>query len=188
MSKSTPVLFAIALFAAVPACASEQVALPQFSFVELRGRADVAVVPGATERVTVVDGNTRTSRLHVDAEQRLVIETCATACPASYRLRVEIQSPHVLPIAIKDGGQIIVASGFPAQDKLFAAVDGTGRLDTRALKVGDVFAAAKGGGELLVRADTNLFGVSEGGGRIRYWGTPRLMTKGASGGVVQSGP
>jgi hypothetical protein len=185
MNRSAPCLFVIALAAAVPACA-EQVPLPQFDFVELRGGGEVTVVPGPVERVTILSGNTGTSRLSVDPEKRLVIEACAARCAPLYRLRVEIQSPHVLPLAVKDGGQITAAAGFPAQDKLFAAIDGKGRIDTRALQVSNVFAAAKGG-ELLVRASTNLFGVAENGGAVRYWGDPRLMTKGADGAVVQAG-
>jgi hypothetical protein len=185
MAPSILPLFAFALVASAPALASELVPLPHFDAVELRGGGNVTVVPGPVERVTIVEGSTRFTRLYVDRNRTLKIDTCNGDCPHSYRLRVEIQSPNVPTLAVDGGGAISTASGFRPQGRLVAAVNGGGVIDTRALDAGDVTAAVSGGGKLLVRARSALTGAVRGGGSVRYWGNPQVTTAIQGGGTVQ---
>ena len=82
-------MFALPLVASVPAVASELVPVPHFNSVELRGGGNVAVVPGP-ERVTIVEGSSRFTRIYVDRHGSLKIDVCNENCPQHYRLRVEI--------------------------------------------------------------------------------------------------
>jgi hypothetical protein len=185
MAPSILPFFAFALVASAPALASELVPLPHFDAVELRGGGNVTLVPGPVERVTIVEGSTRFTRLYVDHNGTLKIDTCNGDCPRLYQLRIEIQSPNVPTLAVDGGGAISAASGFGPQRRLVAAVNGGGIIDTRAVDTGDVTAAINGGGKLFVRARSALTGAVRGGGSVRYWGNPRVTTAIQGGGSVQ---
>jgi hypothetical protein len=147
----------------------------------------VVVVPGPAQRVTILEGSSAVSRIYVDRQGTLKIDACIGDCPRLYRLRVEIQSPRVVPLAVDGGGAISVAQGFGPQREIVAAVNGGGRIDTRALDAADATAAVNGGGELLVRADQSLTGAVRGGGVVRYWGNPQVTSAIEGGGSVRPG-
>lgn len=180
-------LFAAALVAAAPALATELVPTPHFDAVELRGGGDVVLVPGPTERVTIIEGSTRFTRIYVDRGDSLKIDTCNADCPHNYRLQVEIQSPRVPVLAVSDGGVMNVSGGFAPEHRLVAAVSGGGSIDTRAVEAEDVTAAVNGGGQLLVRARSALTGAVSGGGVVRYWGNPAVTSAIHGGGSVKPG-
>ena len=187
MVRSLIPVFAMTLLASVPALAAEVVPTPHFKAVELRGGGSVSIVPGPVERVTIVEGSSRYTRLHVDRQGSLKIDVCSSDCPHQYRLRVEIQTPRVPVLAVDGGGTINVGGGFGGVHQLTAAVDGGGRIDTRAIDADVVTAAINGGGEMLVRAQSVLTGAVSGGGTIRYWGDPRVTSAIDGGGTVRRG-
>lgn len=187
MVRSILPLFTAAFLASAPAVADEIVPVPRFDSVELRGGGNVIVVPGPAERVRIVEGSTRFTRIHVDRNCSLKIDICNRDCPRSYRLRVEIQSPRVPVLAVDGGGAINVAPGFGGQHQLVAAVNGGGVIDTRAVNASDVTAAVNGGGQLLVRAASRLTGAVHGGGTVRYWGNPEVTSAIQCGGSVRPG-
>jgi hypothetical protein len=187
MVRSIYPLFAAALVAAAPALATEIVPLPHFDAVELRGGGNVIVVPGPTERVTIVEGSSRFTRMYVEHGGDLKIDTCNGDCPRGYRLKVEIQSPRVPVLGVSGGGAIQVGGGFAPENRLVAAVSGGGSIDTRAVDAQDVTAAVNGGGELLVRARSALTGAVNGGGIVRYWGNPAVTSAIHGGGAVRPG-
>jgi hypothetical protein len=187
MSRSIIPLFAFAFAASVPAFASEVVPLPQFNAVELRGGGNVVVTPGPTERVTIVEGSSRFTRFAVDRNGSLKIDTCNSDCPHQYRLRIEIQSPHVPVLAVSGGGAINVGPGFGAERHLTLAVNGGGLIDTRSVNASEVTAAVNGGGELRVRAASALTGAVSGGGTVRYWGNPAVTSAIQGGGSIRPG-
>jgi hypothetical protein len=187
MTRSILPLFAFAIAASAPALASEIVPLPHFDSVELRGGGNVVVVPGPTERVTIIDGSTRFTRVQVDRNGSLKIDTCSADCPHLYRLRIEVQSPRVPVLAVDGGGTINVAAGFAPERHLTLAVNGGGKIDTRAVNAADVTAAINGGGELFVRAASGLTGAVRGGGVVRYWGNPAVTSVIDGGGSIRPG-
>jgi hypothetical protein len=180
-------LLALAFVASVPALAGELVPTGQFDAIGLEGGGTVSIVPGPAQRVTILEGSSRYTRIYVEHGRSLRIEACNRDCPQHYRLRVEIQSPSVPTLAVDGGGVIAVAGGFAPEHHLVAAVNGGGRIDTRAVEVGDVTAAVSGGGELLVRAASRLTGAVRGGGTVRYWGNPEVTSAIEGGGSVRPG-
>jgi hypothetical protein len=188
MIRSVVPLFTAAFLASAPALADEFVPVAHFDAVELRGGGgNVVVVPGPAERVRIVEGSSRFTRIYVDRNRSLKIDICNRECPHSYRLRVEVQSPRVPVLAVDGGGAIDVAPGFGPQHQLVAAVNGGGVIDTRAIDVSDVTAAVNGGGQLLVRAASRLTGAVHGGGAVRYWGNPEVTSAIQGGGSVRPG-
>jgi hypothetical protein len=184
---STVPLFAAALLVSAPVLASEFVPVQNFRSVELRGGGTVDVVPGPVERVTIVEGTSRFTHMHVDYDGRLIINTCEERCPPMYRLRVQIQAPRVPDLAIDGGGLMVAQGGFAAQSHLNAAVNGGGRIDARAVDAASVSAAVNGGGELLVRPRNSLSAAVNGGGHVRYWGNPTTSVAIHGGGGVTRG-
>jgi hypothetical protein len=177
----------MAFVAAVPALASEPIAVPHFDSVDLRGGGDVVVVPGPVERVTILEGSTQFTHIYVEHGRNLKIDMCNGNCPRKYKLRVEIQSPRVPALAVDGGGRINVAPGFGAARDLVVAVNGGGQIDTRPVDAEAVTAAVNGGGQLLVRARSALTGAVRGGGLVRYWGNPAVTSAIDGGGAIQRG-
>ena len=179
----------VGLLAAPPAAvrAAETVAVPAFRSVDLRGGGHIVVVPGAAQRVTLVEGNSRLTRMSVDRRGRLTIDGCRNNCPRSYKLRIEIRSPRMPDVAISGGGSVRAAPGFRAQDNISAAIHGGGKIDLRALDSRAASIAVVGGGEVLVRARASLSAVVTGGGAIRYWGNPQVSSVIRGGGWISRG-
>jgi len=178
-------LFALALAAAAPAVATEVVPLQQFRSVELRGGGDVSIVPGPVQRVTLLQGSTSYTRLHVEPNGKLIIDACYRNCPRNFDLQIRIESPDVPILAISGGGAITTAPGFRQQDRLVAAVNGGGTINARALNVVDATAAVNGGGRIFVRPRSALAAAVHGGGEIRYGGNPQVSMAIAGGGDVR---
>ena len=187
MVRSILPLFVVVLAAAVPAVADELVPVPHFNAVELRGGGEVSISPGPAERVTILEGSTRFTHVYVDRQGSLKIDVCNADCPQHYHLRIDIQSPRVPTLAVDGGGAIKVAGGFAPEGHLVAAVNGGGRIDTRAVNASEVTAAVNGGGEMLARAASSLTGAVRGGGVVRYWGNPEVTSAIAGGGSIRPG-
>lgn len=190
MSPKTAFAFAFAsVLAAGPASAAETVALPRFEGIELKGGGSVVVRQGPVQRVTLVEGSTRHSRVRVEAggrsgHGRLVVDACIVQCPRDYRLRIEIVTPNVSAVAVNGGGRIDLAGGFTPRRHLSAAVNGGGRIDARALPGRDVAASVNGGGQLQVTATATLAASINGGGAVHYRGDPRVTSAIRGGGTV----
>lgn len=185
--RSTFPLFALALAASAPVLGAETIPVSGFRSVELRGGGVVTVVPGPAQRVTIIDGSSQVTRIRVEGDGRLRIDTCTEQCPRSYRLRVEIQSPTVPSLAVSGGGLMTALRGFGPQQRLSAAVNGGGTVDARAVDVADVSAAVNGGGEVLVRPRVALSAAVNGGGHVRYSGNPSVSMAVHGGGSVSPG-
>ena len=187
MVRSILPIFVLALAASVPAVADELVPVAPFQAVQLRGGGEVVIVPGPAERVRIVEGSSRFTRIYVDRQRTLKIDVCNDNCPHLYRLRVEIESPRVPALAVDGGGTMTVAGGFGSERGITVAVNGGGRIDTRAVNANEVTAAVNGGGALFVRAVSSLTGAVHGGGTIRYWGNPQVTSAIAGGGSIRPG-
>jgi len=180
-------LFLFSLANSGPAIAAEWVPVAPFRSVDLRGGGEVVLTRGPVQRVTLIEGSTRFTRLRVDGQRRLRIEACNRQCPRNYRLRIQIQSPTVPDAAVTGGGAIRAAGGFAAQHQISAAITGGGKIDIRSVEARDVSAAITGGGQILVRPRLSLSAAIMGGGEIRYSGNPRVSSAIHGGGIVRPG-
>ena len=187
MRLALPVTLAALAFAPATLRAAEPISVPAFRSIDLRGGGSIVITPGAAQRVTLVEGNSRVTRLSVDRNGRLTIDACDGRCPANYKLRIEIQAPHVPDVALTGGGAIRAASGFRQQPRISAAISGGGRIDLRALKADAASIAVKRGGEILVHARASLSAAVVGGGAVRYWGNPKVSQVVQGGGWVGRG-
>jgi putative autotransporter adhesin-like protein len=164
--------------------AAENVSVPSFRSIEVRGGGDVDVVPGPVQRVTLLSGSTAFTAFRVDRDGKLRIDACNSRCPHNYPLHIRIESPRVPDLAIAGGGTIDVDRGFAPQRQVSAAIMGGGTIDVRALEAADVSAAINGGGDISVRSSASLSAAVNGGGTIHYSGNPRLSMAIHGGGDV----
>ena len=185
--RSIVPLFAFAFAAGAPVVAAEHVPLPSFRSVELRGGGSVILRPAAEQRVTLLEGSARVSRLGVDRDGKLRISICEGRCPGYYRLRVLIEGPRVPDVGLTGGGSITAEAGFAPQQRLSAGINGGGAIDLRKVAANTVSAAVNGGGSIAVRPHARLNAAVNGGGAIRYWGNPEVTMAVHSGGTVSRG-
>jgi hypothetical protein len=182
--RSAAVLVPLTLLAAAPLAAAETVSVPAFRSVELRGGGDIVVRPGPAQ-VTILQGSSQFTRFAVDGEGQLKIDACNDRCPRHYDLKIQISYPTVLPMGVKGGGRIAVASGFPRQHVLAAGVGGGGEIDLRSVAADTVAAGVNGGGKILVGTSNSVAAAVSGGGEIRYAGDPAVTRVIDGGGVIR---
>lgn len=155
-----------------------------FDSVELRGGGHVLLRHGDKETVNLLAGSTELTKFRVVGGHKLVIDACNSNCPPRYTLEIEITAPKIDGVAIKGGGHIEAAAGFPSQDSVSAAIDGGGKLDITSLPAQAASAAVRGGGRIDLRAESTLTAAVEGGGSIRYVGNPKVSSAIDGGGSV----
>jgi hypothetical protein len=182
--RSVLPLFALPIFASAPALATEQVAVPAFRSLELRGGGQVTIRPGPVQRITLIEGSSRITRFRVERDGQLKVDVCDNNCPRNYRLRIDVESPHVPDVAIAGGGSIQAVGNFAPQRQLSAAIKGGGKIDVLAVQAANVHSAIHGGGQISVRASASLAAAVNGGGHIRYAGNPQLSSAINGGGSV----
>ena len=68
----------------MPAIAAENVPVPAFRNVELNGGGEVTLVPGATQRVTILSGSSAFTRMRVDDRGKLRIDETEEESPAEH--------------------------------------------------------------------------------------------------------
>lgn len=183
--RSTFAMLALSMTVSAPVLATEVVPLAAFKNIELRGGGEVVLVPGPTQRLTLIEGSSAITQLRVDNRGRLTIDACNRRCPQHYRLRIEIQSPRLPGVGVTGGGAIRASSGFGPQDQVAAGVNGGGKIDLRAVEGNNVAAGVNGGGEILVRARNTLTVGVSGGGSVRFLGNPRVTSAVNGGGSVK---
>jgi hypothetical protein len=185
--RSTLSLFVFALAASAPALAIEQVPVPSFRAIELRGGGTVTIAPSPVQRVTLVEGSTQFTRVRVDRDGKLVIDACNERCPHTYHLRITIETPNLSALAVDGGGIVSTANGFAPQNEVALAVNGGGKIDARSFEAATVAAAVDGGGVILAGPSSTLAASVNGGGEIVYSGRPTVATSIDGGGTVRPG-
>jgi hypothetical protein len=159
-----------------------------FRAVELRNGGRVTLVHGESQRVRLLRGDPAQSLLAVDAEGRLVIDHCkAEPCTHVHDFEVEVTTPALAMIAVREGGIIQAGDGFPQQSRVTLAVSQGGIVDVRTLPVSTVTASVYSGGRIFSRPASSLVADVEQGGHVMYWGDPVVQESIRNGGVVQRG-
>lgn len=182
--KAVLVSIAALIAFAPPAEAQTPVPVRAFDSIELRGGGVVTVRHGATQRVTLIRGNTETTGFSVDGNGQLRIDACRTSC-RDYDLQIEIVTPQLDGAAIHGGGIIRATGRFPDRASLAVAITGGGVIDVSPIESGTVAAAVRGGGAILTHARNSLLASVSGGGSIAYLGDPSVTQSIRGGGSIQ---
>jgi Putative auto-transporter adhesin, head GIN domain len=184
--RSIVPIFIVAFAASAPALAAEQIPVPHFDSVELKGGGDLYIVAGPVQRVTVLNGSSQLTSFRVRRQGQLEIVTaCDSRCPHNYNLRIQVESPQVPDVAVSQGGTIVAQRGFGLQQQISAAVSEGGTIDLRAVEAESVSAAVNAGGDIFVRARESLSAAVHNGGDVHYSGHPAVSMAVSGGGDVR---
>ena len=176
----------LAMLFALPLAAQEAVPVGAFRSLELHHGGHVVVRHGPVQRVTLLSGDQRHSRIETEGG-KLVIANDRGSCPRGYRLEVEVVTPHLDAIAVSNGGTIEADGDFPSRESLAVAVEQGGTLDARAIPADAVAASVYSGGRVLTTARDALSASIRSGGSITYWGDPVVQKSIRNGGSLQRG-
>lgn len=151
-----------------------------FSEVELHSGGTIRIRHGATHGARVIAGDADAVSRRAVRPGRLSVTGCDTGC------ELELTTPGPLnALSITGSGRIVLEGAFPSQPRLAAAINGAGRLDSRALPADAVVAAVDGRGTILTHARSGLVAATSGGGDIVYLGEPRVQASASGGGVIR---
>jgi hypothetical protein len=157
-----------------------------FRSVELHDGGDVIVRHGQTQRVTILGGNLRSTRVRL-VGQRLVIEHCKPDCPGNDQFQIEIITPELSAVSVSDGGTVRSVGAFPVQAAIEAGVEQGGTIDIRSIAADAVAASVDSGGRIFTKPRGTLSATIASGGVITYWGNVRVQRTVRDGGVVVRG-
>ena len=180
-------LFTLPLLMAGSAFAGTNVPLPPFSAIDLHGGGHAVLRHGAVQRVTLLKGDIKNSKLEV-RNGSLEIDGCQLlwGCPRGYSLEVEIVTPGLTAMSVHGGGELNAKGEFPVQNSMSLSVHGGGDVDIRAIPVKNVQASVHGGGSLRTKVTEALTANVHGGGSIVYLGHPRVTSSIHGGGSVSA--
>ena len=167
--------------------AQNVIPVEQFRSVELHSGGNVIVRHGKTQRVTMLEGSLRYSRVRLAGGQRLVIEKCVQECPRNYQMQIEVITPEISAVSVSNGGTVQSRGAFPAQAAIEAAVAQGGTIDIRSIPADAVDASVDSGGRIFTHPRETLAATVFSGGAITYWGNARVEQSVRDGGFVAKG-
>lgn len=176
----------ILLTLSATAAAETVIPLERFRSIELHNGGTVIVRYGPVQRVTMLTGDPRYTRVEVEG-QRLVIGSDRSACPRGYRVDIEVVTPEIAEASVFNGGTLQASGSFPAQTSIAATVEQGGTVDIRVIAADDVVASIESGGGIFTNARRDLRATIHSGGAVTYWGDPHVEKTVRDGGVVQRG-
>ena len=161
----------------------------EFRSVALSHGGHVVVRHGAVQRVSVVSGDPRCTRVRLGDHQELIIDNSGKkACSRHEHPRLEVVTPRLSSVSVSNGGTVQTAGAFPAQASIDVAVEQGGTIDVRSLPADRVDASVYSGGGIFTTSRKTLVASVESGGFITYWGSVDDVKKSVrDGGVVKRG-
>ena len=189
MRISRLLMVAVLSTVVVLASGAAQTVIPveQFRSVELHGGGNVIVRHGTTQRVTILEGSLRYSRVRLAGGQRLVIDKCVQECPRNYQMQIEVITPEISAVSVSNGGTVQSRGAFPVQAAIEAGVAQGGTIDIRSIPADAVEASVDSGGRIFIHPRKTLAATVVSGGAITYWGNARVEQSIRDGGVVAKG-
>ena len=181
----------LAAILVVSACALTQsgataVFLSSFDAVELRNGGKVIIRHGPTQQVNFIKGSETYTAVTRNGSL-LTIDKCAKHCPRGYELEIEIITPQISRVSVRDGGVIETRGSFPAHGAVAAAVSDGGVVDICAIGGNTVSASIAEGGVIYTKPKQSMSASVTNGGNITYWGDAAVVSAVKGGGVVTKG-
>lgn len=179
---AAPILLSAAAFAGT------DVNVPHFTEVTARAGAEVKLVYGSSQRVSVLEGDLKRGRIEVKDGRRLEISGCdGSFCWGNHKLVIEVVTPQIDVVQAQSGADVTASGPFPKQAHLVVQVHSGGDADVRAIAGETVDVKASSGGDAHVQVLSRLNARASSGSDIRYTGHPaNVDSQSNSGGSVSS--
>jgi len=179
-------LIAAQILLSAAAFAGTDVSVPHFTELAARAGAEVKLVYGPSQRVTVLKGDPKQGRIEVKDGHRLEIAGCDGAfCWGIHTLVVEVVTPQIESVQAQSGADVTASGTFPKQAHLSVQAHSGGDADVRVIAGETVDAQASSGGSAHVQALSTLNASANSGGDVGYTGHPaHINIQSNSGGDV----
>lgn len=182
-----PHLFVASLLLSAAAFAGSDVSVPHFTDLRAHSGANVKLVYGPTQRVTVIKGDLSKGHIEVKDGRTLDIAACSGFCWGDHRLDVEVVTPRVESVGVDSGADVKASGNFPKQPHLSVHASSGGDVDVKAIPAESVDANANSGGDAYVQALSTLNANANSGGDVHYSGHPaHVNSQSNSGGGVSA--
>jgi hypothetical protein len=165
-------LIAAPLLLCSAALAGTDVAVPQFSSLTAHSGADVKLIYGPNQRVTVVKGDLKKARIEVKDGHTLDIAGCDGWFCWNNTLHVEVVTPKIEAVVAHSGADVTASGNFPKQPHLSVQAHSGGEADLTAIPADTVDVVAHSGGSAHVKALSTLNAQAHSGGDVTYFGHP----------------
>ena len=184
MIRFASVTTAVFLFTAA-GFAGTDVSVPPFSKVVAHSGADVKLIYGAKERVTVIKGELKDGYIQVKSDGTLEIAGCKGFCMFHKTLEVEVVAPRIESVVAHSGADVTATGNFPKEPQLSVQAHSGGEVNVTAIPADTVDVQAHSGGDAHVKALSTLNAQAHSGGNVTYSGHPaHINSQSNSGGSV----
>jgi hypothetical protein len=179
-------LIAAPLLLCSAALAGTDVAVPPFSSLSAHSGANVKLIYGPQQRVTVVKGDLKKGRIQVKHGNTLDISGCSGMfCWGNHSFDVEVVTPKIEAVVASSGADVTASGNFPKQPHLAVQAHSGGDANLGAIPADAVDAQASSGGSADVKVLSTLNAQANSGGDVTYTGHPaHINSQTNSGGEV----
>lgn len=179
-------LIATSALLCTAALAGTDVTVPPFSSLNANSGADVKLIYGPKQRVTVIKGDLKKGKIQVTNGHTLEISGCkGWFCWGNHSFDVEVVTPNIDAVAASSGADVTASGNFPKQPHLAAHANSGGDVDLAAIPAQTVDVQANSGGSVRVKALSTLNAQANSGGDVTYSGHPaHINSQTNSGGNV----
>ncbi len=167
--------------------AGTDVSVPHFFGISVHSGANVKLIYGPTQRVTLIRGDLRTGRIQVKDGKTLEISGCEGFCWGNHPFEVEVVTPKIDAVVAHRGADVKASGAFPRQLYLYVQAHSGADVDLSAVPADTADVVAHSGGEAHVKALWKLNAKAHSGGDIRYSGHPAHINSQANSGGEVSG-
>lgn len=165
--------------------AGTDVAVPPFSSISAHSGANVKLIYGPNQRVTVTKGNLKKGKIEVNDGHTLDIAGCDGWFCWNNTLHVEVVTPKIEGVVAHSGADVIASGSFPKQPHLNVQAHSGGDVDLAAIPADTVDVEAHSGGSADVKAFSSLNAKAHSGGDVTYAGHPaHINAQSNSGGDI----
>ncbi len=169
------------------AVAGTGVAVPPFSGLVAHSGAEVKLIYGPKQRVSVTKGDPKKGRIEVKDGHTLDIAGCNGWFCWNNTLHVEVVTPKIDAVEAHSGANVTASGNFPKQPHLKVQAHSGGDANLAAIPADTVDVQANSGGSAQVKALSTLNAEANSGGDVTYSGHPaHLNSQTNSGGEVSS--
>lgn len=167
--------------------AGTDVPVPPFSKLLAHSGADVKLIYGPKERVTVIRGELKDGYIQVKDGSTLEISGCKSFCMFHKALVVEVVAPRIESVIAHSGADISATGNFPKEPHLVVQAHSGGDVNVTAIPADTVDVQAHSGGDAHVKVLSTLNAQAHSGGDVTYSGHPAHINSQTNAGGSVSG-
>jgi len=163
----------------------KEIALSEFEKVVVKGGGNFYLHYSPDTKVKIKGASTCVENTKVSLSSNTLRISPAGDLSEQCRVEVHIFTSNFKEIQQDGGGEIVINGGFAPVAIFKCRVNGGGRIEMTALKVGSLLASMDGRGEISAQVSTKISARIKGGGVLFYKGEPIIESDISGGGAIK---